>query len=47
MENETNPIEQVVSSLRGKSGKGIESSSNWLLYPDSPYDNIKNIVSGQ
>jgi len=35
-------VENVVSSLGGTSGSGIESASNWLFYPDSVYANIAN-----
>lgn len=35
-------IRNVVASLADSQGSGIESSSNWLLYPDSKYDNIAN-----
>jgi chitinase len=38
---ETN-AEQVVDRLGGTDGKGMESSSNWLRYPGSPYDNLKS-----
>ncbi|KAF1843942.1 glycoside hydrolase family 18 protein [Cucurbitaria berberidis CBS 394.84] len=38
-------ITNVVRGLGGSDGSGIESSSNWLAYPDSQYDNIKNAYS--
>jgi chitinase len=27
--------------MSGADGKGIESKSNWLYYPESSYDNVK------
>lgn len=36
-----NMFQKVVNGLAGSDGKGIESRSNWLYYPDSSYDNIK------
>jgi chitinase len=35
-------LAQVVSKMSGSDGKGIESKANWLHYPDSMYDNVKN-----
>ncbi|CAN9128341.1 unnamed protein product [Alternaria alternata] len=38
-------VQNVIEKMRGGgSGAGIESSSNWLLYPDSKFDNIRNGV---
>lgn len=38
-------FEKIIEKMRGGgSGAGIESSSNWLLYPDSKFDNIRNGV---
>ncbi|CAO2656353.1 Nn.00g051560.m01.CDS01 [Neocucurbitaria sp. VM-36] len=39
-------ITNVVKGLGGSDGSGIESSPNWLDYPDSQFDNIKNALSG-
>ncbi|KAI8939329.1 hypothetical protein NX059_003120 [Plenodomus lindquistii] len=39
-------ISNVVSSLGGSDGSGMESQPNWLLYPDSIYDNIAKSDSG-
>ncbi|KAJ4365829.1 Chitinase 4 [Neocucurbitaria cava] len=39
-------ISNVVKGLGGSDGSGIESVSNWLEYPDSDFDNIKNMSSG-
>jgi chitinase len=33
---------QVVGELSGADGKGIESKPNWIYYPDSAFDNVKN-----
>jgi chitinase len=38
---------QVVKKMGGANGADIESSPNWLLYPDSRYDNIKAGFSAQ
>ncbi|OWY44326.1 hypothetical protein AALT_g6048 [Alternaria alternata] len=38
-------VQNIIEKMRGGgSGAGIESSSNWLLYPDSKFDNIRNGV---
>ena len=37
----TGLIDNVVDSLGGKDGGGMEQKSNWLRYPDSKYDNIR------
>lgn len=37
----TGLIDNVVASLRGSDGNGIQQRSNWLRYPDSEFDNIK------
>lgn len=34
-------IDNVVASLGGKDGSGMQQQSNWLRYPDSKFDNIK------
>ncbi|KAF2851137.1 glycoside hydrolase family 18 protein [Plenodomus tracheiphilus IPT5] len=39
-------VRNVVASLGGSQGSGMEVVSNWLLYPDSKYDNIANSSSG-
>ncbi|KAI4627325.1 uncharacterized protein J4E87_003888 [Alternaria ethzedia] len=38
-------VTNVVEKMGGGSGAGIESSPNWLLYPDSKFDNMRNGVS--
>ncbi|KAI4711552.1 hypothetical protein J4E89_004117 [Alternaria sp. Ai002NY15] len=38
-------VTNVVEKMGGGSGAGIESSPNWLLYPDSKFDNLRNGVS--
>ncbi|CAA9962119.1 chitinase 1 precursor [Pyrenophora teres f. maculata] len=39
-------VSNVVEKLGGLSGANMESSANWLLYPDSQFDNIRNGISG-
>lgn len=34
-------IDNVVKSLAGRDGRGIQQKSNWLRYPDSKFDNIR------
>jgi chitinase len=36
-----------VKKMGSANGAGIESSPNWLLYPDSRFDNIKAGFSAQ
>ncbi|KAI4665051.1 uncharacterized protein J4E79_003350 [Alternaria viburni] len=38
-------VTNVVEKMGSGSGAGIESSPNWLLYPDSKFDNLRNGVS--
>ncbi|KAI4655668.1 hypothetical protein J4E93_000383 [Alternaria ventricosa] len=40
-------VTNVVEKMGGGSGAGIESSPNWLLYPDSKFDNMRNGVFAQ
>ncbi|KAI4955483.1 hypothetical protein J4E91_001344 [Alternaria rosae] len=40
-----NIVTNVVKKMGGGSGAGIESSPNWLLYPDSKFDNMRTGVS--
>ncbi|KAF2743677.1 glycoside hydrolase family 18 protein [Sporormia fimetaria CBS 119925] len=35
-------IANVVNDLGGPSRKGLEYAPNWLLYPDSQYDNVRD-----
>ncbi|KAI4959583.1 hypothetical protein J4E86_003305 [Alternaria arbusti] len=37
-------VTNVVEKMGSGSGAGIESSPNWLLYPDSKFDNLRNGV---
>ncbi|KAL1800147.1 hypothetical protein ACET3X_000489 [Alternaria dauci] len=44
-DNDGSIVRNVVEKMAGgESGVGIESSPNWLLYPDSKFDNIRNGV---
>ncbi|CAN9087560.1 unnamed protein product [Alternaria sp. RS040] len=44
-DNAESIVQNVIERMRGGgSGAGIESSSNWLLYPDSKFDNVRNGV---